>query len=60
MDERYNRFYKLNDTTFWLDNYSLNYEECCYLLLKIVEQAVRDYCLLEWSNIPYRKFYHLK
>ncbi len=25
--------------------------------MKIIEQSVRDYCSLEWTNIPYRAFY---
>jgi hypothetical protein len=57
VDNRYNKEYNLNGVIFYLDNYELNYEEACYLLVKVIEQAVRDYCQLEWSNIPYKKFY---
>lgn len=39
------------------EEYTLNYEECCFLLLKVVEQAIRDYSLLEYSNLPYKDFY---
>lgn len=57
MNERYNRYHTLGNVTFYLDDYSLDYEECCYLLMKIVEQAIRDYCLLPWSNIPYKQWH---
>jgi hypothetical protein len=57
MDDRYNRYHTLGNVTFYLDSYELNYEESCYLLLKVVEQAIRDYCFLEWVNIPYRKWH---
>lgn len=57
MNDRYNKYYTLNNVTFYLDDYELNYEECCYLLLKVVEQAIRDYCFLEWANIPYKKWH---
>lgn len=46
-----NERYELNE------EYTLNYEECCFLLLKVVEQAIRDYCLLQYSNLPYKDFY---
>ena len=25
--------------------------------MKVIEQAVRDYCSLEWTNIPYKLFH---
>lgn len=57
MNERYDRYHTLNNVTFYLESCEFNYEEVCYLLLKIVEQAIRDYCFLEWSNIPYKKWH---
>jgi hypothetical protein len=54
---RYNRYHTVGQVTFFLDDYSLNIEECKYLLLKIVEQAVRDYCSLQWADVPYRDFH---
>jgi hypothetical protein len=57
VDDRYSQEHILGEVKFYLDDNTLDYEECCYLLLKVVEQAIRDYCQLEWSNIPYRKWH---
>jgi len=57
VDNRYNRHHIINNVTFYLDSYSLDLQECKYLLFKLVEQTVRDYCLLEYSDVPYRVFY---
>ena len=56
-EERYDKEHILNGVRFYLDSYKINYEEACFVLLKVVEQSIRDYCLLEWSNIPYKQFY---
>jgi len=55
MDDRYTKEHDLNGVKFYLDDCSINHEEACFLLLKVIEQAIRDYCLLPWSNIPYRQ-----
>jgi hypothetical protein len=55
MDDRYNQYHTLGDVEFYLDDYEIDYEECCFILLKVVEQAIRDYCLLPWSHIPYKQ-----
>jgi hypothetical protein len=54
---RYDRWHTAGNATFFLDDYSLNIEECKYLLMKLVEQAVRDYCSLQWADVPYRDFH---
>jgi hypothetical protein len=54
---RYDKYHELGSVRFYLDSYSINYEEACYILLKVVEQAIRDYCFLEWSNIPYKRWH---
>lgn len=40
------------------DDYSVNEDECRYLLLKIVEQAVRDFINLEHSTAPIDQYFY--
>jgi len=56
-NDRYDKWHQLGDVKFYLDSYTLNYEEACFVLMKVVEQAIRDYCFLEWANIPYKKWH---
>ena len=42
IEERYNKLYKVGNAEFFLSDYIPNIEECKFLLLKVVEQAVRD------------------
>ena len=42
--ERYNHWhYTKNNKRFYLSHYLPNIEECKFILLKVVEQAIRDY-----------------
>ena len=40
--DRYNKTYKVGNTEFYLEDYLPNIEECRFILIKIIEQAVRD------------------
>jgi hypothetical protein len=53
--ERYNREYSHGSVTFFLSDYTPNIEECRFLILKIVEQATRDYISLFGSNVSSEK-----
>ncbi len=53
--DRYNHWHHHNDVEFWLPYYSPNIEECRFLILKIVEQSIRDYISLFGSNISSEK-----
>ena len=48
--DRYNRLHSYGSVTFFLSDYTPNMEECRFLVLKVVEQAVRDYISLFGSN----------
>ena len=45
-ENRYNREYVHGNVTFRLSDFYLNIDECRFLILKIVEQTVRDYMAL--------------
>lgn len=49
---RYNRWYDLGNVKFYLEQYLPNIQECRFLLTKVIEQAINDYCNLEGSDIP--------
>lgn len=49
---RYNKTYTYGTVQFSLDFYTPNIEEYRFLILKVVEQAVRDYLLLSSSELP--------
>ena len=49
---RYNRTYHHGTATFELDYYTPDREECRFLILKIIEQATRDYLSLFGSDLP--------
>jgi len=50
--DRYNRLYQHGAAQFELSFYLPDIEECRFLILKVVEQAVRDYLSLFGSNLP--------
>ena len=52
MEERYNRVYKCGDVSFYLSDFRPEPEQCRFLMLKVLEQAVRDYCSFVDSDIP--------
>ena len=55
MEDRYDRQHTYNKVTFYLADYLPNEEECCYLLMKMIEQTVRDYCSLHSSTLQQEK-----
>ena len=50
LEGRYNRYHSHNTVTFYLDDFIPDIEECRILMLKVIEQAVRDYQLLGESQ----------
>ncbi len=40
---RYDEWHQAGSARFYLENYLPDIEECRFLLLKVIEQAVRDY-----------------
>lgn len=57
-EERYNRWYQDNKgNPYYLPAYTPNIEESRLLLLKVIEQAVRDYLSLEGVDIPHARVY---
>jgi len=47
---RYNRWHSYNTVTFYLEDFVPDLEECRILMLKLIEQVVRDYLLLKDSE----------
>jgi len=52
MDERYDRIYQYNQVTFRLDNFMPEIDQCRFLILKVLDQAMRDYIALADSPLP--------
>lgn len=46
LEDRYDKFYTYKEVEFYLSSYLPNEEECRIIILKIVEQASRDYLSL--------------
>ena len=51
MDDRYNRQHAYGEVKFYLSFYTPDEEQCRMLMLKLLEQSVRDYCSLEGSQL---------
>jgi hypothetical protein len=51
LEDRYDKQYSHNTVTFYLDSYTPNIEECRFLILKVVEQTVRDFLTLFGSDL---------
>lgn len=51
MEDRYNKEYTHGNVKFFLSDYMPNEEQCRILMLKVLEQAVRDYCSLADSKL---------
>ncbi len=49
---RYNEWHQAGSARFYLENYLPDIEECKFLLLKMVEQAVRDFVSFADSDEP--------
>lgn len=52
MSERYNRWHTYGDVKFYLSEPQCSAEEARYLLLKVIEQAVRDYTTMYNPKTP--------
>ena len=52
MDDRYNKEYRYGDVSFFLADFRPEPEQCRFLMLKVLEQAVRDYCSFADSIVP--------
>lgn len=50
--DRYDKWYEAGSARFYLENYIPDIEECRFLLLKVVEQAVRDFVSFADSTEP--------
>lgn len=51
-DDRYNKWHKYGDVKFYLSDYRCHPEQARFLLLKVIEQAVRDYTTMSDSTVP--------
>lgn len=49
---RYDKDYTYGRITFHLKDYTPDEEQCRFLILKVLEQAVRDYVSLASSEVP--------
>ena len=52
MTNRYDREYQYGSVTFFLGDFHPTTEQCRFLMLKVLEQAVREYCTLANSDLP--------
>lgn len=50
--DRYNRTYTYGDVEFYLSDFMPDRDQCRFLILKILEQAMRDYVSLYASEVP--------
>lgn len=56
MADRYNRYYKHGEVTFYLGDHAPDMEESRFLILKVMEQAIRDYLALEEAQTTHEVF----
>ena len=56
MLNRYNQKHPTKTSHFFLSKYTPNIEESKFLLLKVIEQAIRDYCSIRYMNVPNKDF----
>tara|TARA_Y100000310_G_C20637076_1_gene791759 strand:+ start:541 stop:900 length:360 start_codon:yes stop_codon:yes gene_type:complete len=56
LKDRYDKTHQYKETKFYLSNYLPNQEECKIIILKIVEQASRDYLALHNAGSPALKY----
>ncbi len=57
-NDRYTKPHTWGNVTFELEYFVPQQDECQFLLMKVVEQSVRDYINLEHSTIPIEQQYH--
>ena len=57
-ESRYNETYTWGNVKFKLEAFTPQQDECRLLMIKVVEQAVRDYMNLEHSAIPIEQQYY--
>ena len=53
--ERYNKEYSYGKVRFTLLDFSPTLEQCRFLMLKVLEQAVREYCIYAKAITPNEK-----
>jgi len=51
MNERFDKEHSYGEVRFYLADYMPNEEQCRILMLKVLEQAVRDFCSLARSEL---------
>lgn len=51
IDKRYDHEYSYGEIRFYLADFIPDKEQCRFLMLKVLEQAVRDYCALYQSEL---------
>lgn len=52
MSDRYNKEYIYGEVSFYLSDFTPDIEECRILILKVLEQTIRDYLSLKDSSLP--------
>lgn len=52
MNDRYDKDYTYGDVKFHLSDFAPDIEECRILMMKVLEQAIRDYISLSNSELP--------
>lgn len=52
INDRYDTEHSYGEVRFYLSDYCPNIEESRFLLMKVIEQAVRDYCALSEATLP--------
>lgn len=49
--DRYDKWHNYGEVYFYLSDYEIDHEQSRYLLLKVIEQAIRDYVALSGSEV---------
>jgi hypothetical protein len=55
MKDRYNRIYNYGRVEFYLSEFMPDEDQCRFIILKVLEQAVRDFTSLADSFLPHDK-----
>lgn len=58
-DPRYNNTYKWGDVEFTLPYFSIDEDDSWDFIIKILEQAIRDFINLENSTTPIEQYYYI-
>ena len=57
-EDRYIKLHRWGKVEFRLGSFSPAQDDCRYLLIKIIDQAIRDYINLEKSTVPIDQQYY--